>query len=146
MLGKVIMFNIVIDIFKNITGIIKNLNLTKEQAVIAICIIISVGSIWVASHYKNETSNLAITLEDKELDLKEANENAKVAVSLEKYKKLEKNYNSTTRELANLYKKYTDLIGSGTTYTKIMEGLGDINNTQDICDAWVRLYGLHICE
>ena len=140
------MVNIIIGIFKDFTGIIKNLNLTKEQAIIVICIIISIGSIWAASHYKNEASSLAITLEDRELDLQEAKENAKVAVSLEKYKKLEKNYNSTTRELANLYKSYTDLLGSGTTYTEVMEGLGEINTTQDVCDAWVRLYGLHICE
>ena len=139
------MIKAIIDIIKNVTGILKNLNLTREQTIIAICVIALAGSLWATSHYKGEAAKLEIELLSSQKELFIERNNPTIDANIKVVKQLQSELNNTTRELAMLYKKYNDLLSSGITYTEAMEGLGDINNTQDICDAWVRL-GFYICD
>ena len=139
------MIKAIIDIIKNVTGILKNLNLTREQTIIAICVIALAGSLWATSHYKGEAAKLEIELLSSQKELFIERNNPTIDANIKVVKQLQSELNNTTRELAMLYKKYNDLLSSGITYTEAMEGLGDINNTQDICNAWVRL-GFYVCD
>ena len=139
------MFTIIIDIAKNITGIIKNLNLTREQTIITICIIALAGSLWATNHYRDAVVKLEIDLHSAQKELFIERNNSTVDANIKVVKQLQSELNNKNRELVMLYKKYNDLLSSGITYTEAMEGLGDINNTQDICNAWVRL-GFYICD
>ena len=139
------MVKVIIDIIKNVTGIIKNLNLTREQTVIVLCIIALVGSLWATSHYKGEANRLEIDLHIAQKELFIERNNPTIDANIKVVKQLQSELNNKNKELVMLYKKYNDLLSSGITYTEAMEGLGDINNTQDICNAWVRL-GFYVCD
>ena len=139
------MISFVLDIFKNLTGIIKNLNLTKEQAIIVICVIAVIGSLWSASHYKGEVNRLEIDLHSAQKELFIERNNVVIDVNNKEMKQLQTELHDTNRRFVALYKQYNDLLGSDKSYTEIMEGLGELNNTQDICDAWIRR-GFYICD
>ncbi len=139
------MFSAILDILKNVTAVIKNLNLTREQTIIALCVIALAGSLWTTSHYKGEANRLEIDLHSAQKELFIERNNSTIDVNIKVVKQLQSEMNNKNKELVMLYKKYNDLLSSGITYTEAMEGLGDINNTQDICDAWVRL-GFYICD
>jgi hypothetical protein len=139
------MFSAIIDIFKNLTAIIKNLNLTREQTIIALCVFALAGSLWAVSHYKGEANKFEIDLLSTQKELFIERNNPTIDTNIKEKKQLQSELNNKNKELVMLYKKYNDLLSSGITYTEAMEGLGDINNTQDICDAWVRL-GFYICD
>ena len=139
------MFSALIDIFKNITAVIKNLNLTRNQTIIAICIVVVAGSLWTTSHYRGEVVRLESDLLTAQKELFIERNNPTIDANIKVVKQLKSEMNIKNKELVMLYKKYNDLLSSGITYTEAMEGLGDINNTQDICDAWVRL-GFYICD
>lgn len=139
------MISAILDILKNVTGVIKNLNLTREQTIIALCIMALVGSLWSVSHYKGKADGYKIDLHTAQRDLFIERNNPTIDANIKVVKQLKSEMNNKNKELVMLYKKYNDLLSSGITYTEAMEGLGDINNTQDICDAWVRL-GFYICD
>ena len=138
------MVNLIIGLFKNFTGIIKNLNLSKEQAIILVCVIALGGSLWATSHYKGKASSLEVDLGRAKIELQDEKKNAKIAVNNKEIKNLQNELDDTNRRFVALYKQYNDLLGSDKSYTEIMEGLGEINNTQDICAEWAKR-GIHIC-
>ena len=139
------MFSALIDIFKNVTGIIKNLNLTRNQTIIAICIVVVAGSLWTTSHYRGEVVRLESDLLTAQKELFIERNNPTIDANIKVVKQLKSEMNIKNKELVMLYKKYNDLLSSGITYTEAMEGLGDINNTQDVCDGFDRL-GFYICD
>ena len=139
------MISAILDILKNVTGVIKNLNLTREQTIIALCIMALAGSLWSVSHYKGKADGYKIDLDKAKIELRDAKANAEIAVNNEELKGLQNELDDTNRRFVALYKQYNDLLGSDKSYTEIMEGLGEINNTQDICDAWIKR-GFYLCD
>jgi len=72
------MGNTIIKITKNIPVFIKNLNLTKEQIIIVICLIGIAGTAWSANHYKKKSNRFEslLTISQTELQI-ERNNNKK---------------------------------------------------------------------
>lgn len=139
------MISFVLDIFKNLTGIIKNLNLSKEQTIIALCVIALVGSLWATSHYKGEVDRLEIDLHSAQKELFIERNNVVIDANNKEMESLQSELDDTNRRFVALYKQYNDLLGSDKSYTEIMENLGELNNTQDICDAWIAR-GFYVCD
>ena len=121
-------------------------DLTKEQIIIGACLICLGLSILVGIYYKNKANELEIVLETTVTTLKIERNKSKLAGNLQERAELQDALSAMTKNYTSLSKKYNTLLKADTSYTEVMEGLGDINNTQDICDAWVRLYDLYICE
>lgn len=139
------MISTILGIIKNLTDVIRKLNLTREQTIIALCVMALIGSLWATSHYKGEAAKLEIDLHSAQKELFIERNNPTIDANIKVVKQLQTELNVSNKQLVMLYKKYNDLLSSGITYTEAMEGLGDINNTQDICDAFDRM-GFYICD
>lgn len=135
---------LMVNSMKNFTDAVKGL--TKEQIIIGVCLVCLGLSILVGSYYKNKATELEITLETTATTLKIERNKSKLVNNLQERIELQDALSAMTKNYNSLSKKYTVLLKADTSYTEIMEGLGDINNTQDICAAWIRLYDLDICE
>ena len=133
MLGRVTMFSKIKD-------------LTKEQIIIGVCLVCLGLSILVGIYYKNKATELEITLETTATTLKIERKKAKLAGNLQERVELQDALSAMTKKHTSLSTKYNALLKADTSYTDVMEDLGEINNNEEICSAWVRLYGIHICE
>ena len=133
-----------VNSMKNFTDAVKGL--TKEQIIIGVCLVCLGLSILMGSYYKNKATELEITLETTATTLKIERKKFKLVDNLQERIELQDALSAMTKNYNSLFKKYTDLLKANTTYTEVMEDLGEINNNQDICAAWVRLYGIHLCE
>lgn len=139
------MISVALDILKNILGVIKNLNLTKEQTIIVVCVLTLSGTVWSTFHYRGEVTRLEDTVKDKDQELKEAKENALVNSNIKELKELKRQYIDKDKEIISLYKKLENLRRLEITRTEIMEDLGEINNTEDACRAFAKS-GYPICD
>ena len=139
------MISAILDILKNITAVIKNLNLTREQTIIVLCVVALAGSLWSTSHFRSKANGLEVSLLSAQKELFIERNNSIIDANIKVVKQLQSELNNKNKELVMLYKKYNDLLSSGITYTEAMNGLGDINNTQDVCEGFARL-GFYICD
>lgn len=123
-----------------------NFKLTREHTVIGICVIALLCSLWTTSYYRDKANDFKIDLYSSQKELEIERNNNKLEGGLEEKQALQNELNIKNKKLTSLYKKYNYLLGSDITHTEVMEGLGEINNTQDVCDAWVRLYDINMCK
>lgn len=121
-------------------------DLTKEQLAIGACLICLLISILAGSFYRAKANKLEITLETTSTQLRIERNKAKLVGNLKERLQLQDALDKITKDYALLYKKYDVLLESDTTYTEVMNELGEINNNQDVCSAWLRLYGIRMCE
>ena len=125
--------------------LVKIKDLSKEQLIIGVCLICLGLSILGGIYYKNKATKLEIILETTTTTLQIERKKAKLAGNLQDRLELQDALNALTKDHTELSGKYEALLGSDVSYTQIMNQLGDMNNNEDICAAWLKL-GYPICE
>lgn len=138
------MFNTIISTVRNVTGIIKNLNLTKEQVIIIICIIVAAGTAWSATHYRSKAAKFeaALLLASKashinrDQDKVDKNKDLKAAAKLVD--------EEIRKELEELRAEY-NILANGTKLVNHTERLKDVKTVEDICKE-VDAMGYSICD
>ncbi|MCK5601472.1 hypothetical protein KAR91_06380 [Candidatus Pacearchaeota archaeon] len=120
-------------------------DLTKEQLIIGVCLVCLGLSILASGYYKNKATELEITLGTTATTLQIERKKAKLAGNLQERVELQDALDAMTKNYKSLSKKYNALLKANITYSEVMENLGEINNNQDICNAWDAL-GYPICE
>lgn len=135
----------IIEIVNNIMGFLKNLNLSKKDIVIILCVLGMAATSWSASHYKGKSNRLEVSLNVIKNELRIEKDNDKIAENVEYVAELQKEAEERDIKLAALYGELDVLRGELISKTKIIEGLGAINDTEDICHAFADL-GYPICN
>ena len=125
-------------------GIIKNLKLTKKDILMIIGIVILLCSIWTANYYRNEGIHLQTILSTTKKQLEIERNNPKIKQKEEEIKVLQQERARSNKELVVLYRELKNLSSIAVTYTQIVEGLGEINDTEDSCNALASI-GHPIC-
>lgn len=133
-----------IGIIKNITGFIDDLNLTKKDVAGIIVVGLLVCAGLSANHYKSKANRLQVSLDLVNSEGRIEKYEYKIAESIKKNAELQKTIDSKNAELLDLYGELKDVRKMTITRTEIMEGLGEINNTEDACNAIARA-GYRIC-
>lgn len=137
-------FNAITEIFSNVTGFIKNLNLTKENVLAIIVVLMLVGTSWSAIHFKNKSVQLQTALTTSETERQVERDEAKENNNIEKMKKLQTEVNGKNKELVVLYRKLEKLQSIQISYQSIMEGFGNVEDTEGVCHMFADL-GYPIC-
>lgn len=135
----------IIKIIENITGFVKNLNLSKKDVAGIIVVALLIATSMSANHHRSKANKLAVSLELVNSELRIDGDNNKVSDGEEKIEVLEKKIADQDAELLGLYGELDDLRKVSPTRTDIMEELGDISNTKDVCHAFADL-GYPICD
>ena len=134
-----------IGIIKNITAFIANLNLTKKDVlgIIIVCLLIFAGL--SANHYKSKANRLQVSIDLISSELRiEADDNI-IDKNIEEIRRIIKALKEKDSELVGLYEELDDARKKPETKTEIMEELGEINDTKDICDMFADM-GYPICS
>ena len=114
--------------------IVKNLNLSNKDILMIVGFLAVIGLGMTVNHYRNENIQLQTVLTTTKTKLKIERDNAKESFNLEQKKKFESKIKKQTSEIANLYRELKQYEGMKKTRTEIMEKIGELNDTQDICD------------
>lgn len=125
--------NGIVEIFNNVTGFIKNLNLTKKDVLGIIVACVLVISVWSAIHYKNKVTQLQTVLTTTQTELQVERDAAEENNNLEEMKKIKAEVRGKDKELITLYRKVEKLQSIEISYQSIMEGLGNVEDTEDVC-------------
>lgn len=135
------MFAGLIKIVEYVTKFVSNLNLTKKDVVIILCVLGMAGTAWSASHYKSKANHLAaaLLLSEKKLfierDGKIIEDNEAVI------KKIKEDNENKDKELSALYATYSSL----SIKNNYIEELQNVKSIKDVCKEFSDM-GYPICD
>ena len=126
------MIRIFVDLLKNIVGIIKNLNLTKQQVLIILCLTALAGTAWSAQHYRKKSNRFEAALNLIKITTYIERDNAK----LEKNDALRAAAKQTNKHLdkesQELQLVYTNLENDIAKIPNYIERLKDVKTVREI--------------
>ena len=133
-------------IIENITAFIKNLNLSKKDIIIIICVLGMAATSWSASHYRGESNrlNAALTLSKDTLRIEK--DKPKLEDNLDWINKLKDDNKELDKNLQELWASYDALNSGGDIESKdYMEMLEYVKTVEDACKEFSAL-GFAICD
>lgn len=139
------MFDIV-GMASNIMGFLKNLNLSKKDVVIILCILGVAATSWSASHYKSKSNRLeaALTLSEDTLQIEK--DKPKLEDNLDWINKLKKDNKELDRNLQDLLVAYDALDSNEDAEAKdYMEMLKYVKTVEEACKEFSNI-GFDICD
>jgi len=138
------MFNIV-EIVGNITGFLKNLNLSKKDVIIIFCILGIATTSSSASYYRSKSNRLKASLTVAEDALRIEKDKPKLEDNLDWIEKLKKDNKELDEELQALWKAYDVLDSEDAKPKDYTERLKDVKSAKDVCKEFSDL-GYPICD
>lgn len=120
------------------------LNLTKEQIIIVLCIIVTAGTAWSASHYRDKAVRFeaALLLASKSSHINR--EQDKVEKNKDDTAKIKLDNEKLNKELEELRAAYNAL-NNGIKRTNHTERLKDVKTVKDVCKEFSDM-GYPICD
>ena len=138
------MFNTILKIIKNVTGLIKNLKLSKEQIIIIICLIGLAGTAWSANHYKKKANRFESALAFSQTELQIERDNDKFEKNDDFIEDLKKDNEKLDKELQELRAAY-NILNDDTKLPNYTEKLQDVKTVKDVCKKFSDM-GYPICD
>ena len=139
------MFNIA-KIIENATKIVSNLNLSKKDIVIILCVLGMATTAWSASHYKGKSNRLEANLKVSEDTLHIEKDKPKLEDNLEWIEKIKKENKELNRDLQKLLTEYDALNSKGEVEAKdYMEMLEYVKTVEEACSEFSNI-GFDICD
>ena len=135
MLGRDIMSSTILKIIQNTLGFIKNLNLTKEQTIIIVCLIGLTGTAWSASHYKKKANRFETALTISQTELQIERDNDKFEKNDDFIDGLKKDNEELDKELQELRAAY-NILNDDTKLPNYTEKLKDVKTAKDVYDEY----------
>jgi len=132
-------------IIENVTGFIDDLNLTKRDVLSIIVVALLVLSGISTNYYKSKANRLEASMDLISKELKIEKDEDKVASGLERIRQLKRNVHDKDGEISKLYEELETIRSSANNRETIMEELGDIGSTEDVCNAFADM-GYPICS
>jgi len=139
------MFDIV-AIVNNITGFLKNLNLSKKDIVIIFCILGIATTSWSANHYRGKSNRLEAALTLSEDALRIEKDKPKLEDNLDWINRLKKDNKELDKKLQDLWTAYDALNSGGDVESKdYMEMLEYVKTVEEACKGFSDI-GFDICD
>ena len=120
-------------------------SLSFKEIIILILLATTAVSAWSSSHYKDKATQLRVSLESAKITLRIERDNAKLNDNSKELARLTTKLEKKNDEIQNLYIELDRIKSTPNTRTKVMEELGDLNDTEDICKAFAK-HGYYICD
>lgn len=139
------MFSIA-KIVEHVTGFIKNLNLSKKDVIIIVCVLGFAAQAWSASHYKGKSNRLeaALTLSEDALQIEK--DKPKLEDNLDWINRLKKDNRELDKKLQDLWTAYDALNSGGDVESKdYMEMLEYVKTVEEACKGFSDI-GFDICD
>lgn len=139
------MFDIV-AIINNVTGFLKNLNLSKKDVVIIFCVIGIATASWSANHYRGKSNRLESALTLSEDALRIEKDKPKLEDNLDWINRLKKDNKELDKSLQDLWTAYDALNSGGDAESKkYMEILEYVKTVEEACKEFSDI-GFDICD
>lgn len=120
-------------------------SLTFKGVVILVLVITTVGLALATSSYKSKSRQLQVALDARKTTEEIERDNAKLESNTKELERLRSKLEKRDEKLLYLFSELDRLKTNPNTRTEVMNELGDINDTQDICNA-AATFGYHICD
>lgn len=130
------MFN-VIPIINNVTGFLKNLNLSKKDIVIIFCVLGIAATSWSASHYRGKSNRLGLVLKAAQKKLHIERNKEKLEDNIDWVKKLKKDNKELDKNLQDLWIAYDAL--NSVSLGSHMQRLKDVKTANEICEEFEKI-------
>lgn len=139
------MFDI-IAIVNNVSGFLKNLNLSKKDVVIIFCVLGIAATSLSANHYRGKSNNLKAALTLSEDALRIEKDKPKLEDNLDWINRLKKDNKELDRKLQDLWAAYDALNSGGDAEAKdYMEMLEYVKTVKEACKEFSNI-GFDICD
>lgn len=120
-------------------------NLSFKELIIVILLLVTVGSVWAANGYRNESIQLQTVLDARKTVEEIERDNAKLESNTKEIERLRNKMEKKNDKIEYLSDKLEQIRNNPNTRTQVMEELGELNTTQDICNAFTKS-GYNICD